>query len=278
MSLLNIGVKMRYFDCDNLYLNMLNQPHLLVAGTTGSGKSTLLNTLMFNCLAFCPQQAQFILIDPKGCELVDYARLPHTLKHCTSLNEILSALELACNLMDSRFKEMKKKNQKESEHIHTYVIIDEYIDIKLQLGKKAEQLLIRLIAKGRASRIHVILCTQRPTRDIINGAIVANFPAKIALRCNSKQESRNIIDIGGAELLPRYGQALYRLPECRDIQTIEIKQTPHEQIIERVDYWINNPDWKKWRGIKVKKQIKLNKSIIGLLIFGIILLLIMIAI
>lgn len=258
----------------NQYIDMLRQPHLLVAGTTGSGKSTLLNTLMYTALEYNPQQVQFILLDPKGCELVDYAKLPHTLMHCTSLQDILPALKYSVNLMDNRFTEMKKKNQKESDHVHTYVVIDEYIDIKLQLGKVAESLLIRLIAKGRAARIHVILCTQRPTRDIINGAIVANFPAKVALRCNSKQESRNIIDTGGAELLPTYGEAIYRVPQYKELIHIQINQTPLNSIKEKVDCWINSEEWRWVQKKRNKKRVNINiniKSLVLILIVSVLL-------
>ena len=229
-----------------LYYNLTTQSHILMAGTTGSGKSTLLNTFIYNLLLLPPTVCKLCLIDPKGCELVDYADTPHTIAHACELPEIVEELQKMARVMDARFKEMKRKKQKQSTRPHIYIIIDEYIDIKTQAGKVAEVPLIRLIAKGRASNIHIILCTQRPTRDIISGAIVANFPARVALRCSNRQESRNIIDTGGAELLPLYGQALYKYPGASDPVNIEIKQTTPKDIAERVQWWKSQKAPKFW--------------------------------
>lgn len=216
---------------------LTNESHVLIGGTTGSGKSILLNYIIYTLLLKSPNGARLLLIDPKGCELVEFADLPHVWKHCDTVRDCVQGLADACALMDSRFKEMKQNHQKQSTAPPVYVLIDEWIDLKTQAGKLAELPALRLIAKGRASNIHIILCTQRPTREIITGAIRANFPAVVALRCNNRQESRNLLDIGGAEALPLYGSALYKSPRSRAPELVQVEQISPEELARVVEHW-----------------------------------------
>ena len=231
-----------------LYNSMINQSHVLVAGTTGSGKSVLVNGLIYSLLFYAPCEKQLFLLDPKRVELSQYKSLPHTKRYCNTPESCTAALNDLVTEMERRYQEMEKNGLRLYSGPDTYCIIDEWIDIKQTAGKAAEIPLIRLAAMARAAKIHIILCTQRPTSDIINGTIRANFAAKIALRCNSRQESRNIIDQAGAEMLPRYGTCLFRFPEFICVGSSTVPLVSENQLSERVQYWLDQITPEKRRG------------------------------
>lgn len=210
-------------------------PHLLIAGCTGSGKSVLINNIMRTLLFQAPNEAQFILIDPKRVELSQYRDLPHTLSHDTEPKQIQRTLEFVCKIMDKRFKTMQKQGVKMSKEPHIYVIIDEYADLVIQNKKGTEKPLQRICALGRASNIHVILATQRPTRDIVNGVVKANMPYRVALKCSSSQESRNILEQKGAEDLPKYGECYFL--NSSEIEHWEIPLYSDENIGKILAFW-----------------------------------------
>ncbi len=218
--------------------DMQEQPHVLIAGTTGAGKSTALNTFLVSLLHNAPTETRLILIDPKGVELLDYAPLPHTIVHARTIPAINSAITQAAAIMDARFLQMQSTGMKRYPGPDIYLIIDEYVDIKLLAGPGAEKQLIRIAAKGRAAKIHIILCTQRPTRDIINGAIKANFPAVLALRTHDKQESRNLIGTSGCEMLPRYGVAYYDTPTETELIQVNIPMIPEAVTRQIIAGWM----------------------------------------
>ena len=221
-----------------LALNILNQPHVLIAGATGSGKSTLLNTVIYTALLFAPPEKQFILIDPKRVELIDYARLPHTIMRATEPPQIAAALTGAVSLIEDRYKRLEKRRAKLYDGSDVYIIIDELADL-LTVDKKTFLPLLQRIAQiGRAARVHLIAATQRPTKDILSGQLKVNLDARLALRTASRQDSRNIIETPGAELLPRYGHGLYLIPEFRQPERVTIPATPPDCIAARVNYWI----------------------------------------
>ena len=224
---------------------MLQQPHLLVAGATGSGKSVLINSLVYTALHSAPDQVQFILIDPKRVELVDYAQLPHTICYASELPEAISALQQAIQTMERRYSDMQQKREKQSAESHIYVIIDEYADLIIQGKKYVEPLIIRLAQLGRAANVHLIVATQRPTRDVINGAVKVNIDCRVALRCPSPQDSRNVIDIKGAEDLPRYGEGYYRT--AAGVQHVTIPYTQAEDLHRIVAHWnAQKPAKRRW--------------------------------
>lgn len=216
-------------------VDMLKQPHLLIAGSTGSGKSVLINTLIYTALYAAPHKAQFILIDPKRVELIDYARLPHTISYSTEPVEIAAALNYSIDLMESRYKKMQRKRQKKSDEGNVYIIIDEFADLMTTQKKQTLPALIRLAQLGRAANIHLILATQRPTKDIITGQIKVNIDARVALRCPTAQDSRNIINTKGAENLPRYGYGYYL--NANGCELIAIPLTPPEDLTNRIKWW-----------------------------------------
>ena len=224
-------------EMSNLMLDMLKQPHLLIAGATGSGKSVLINTLIYTALFKAPAAAMFILIDPKRVELVQYKALPHTIRYASEPADIVQDLTDTINMMERRFTEMQKTGQKETQRGHIYVIIDEFADLMTTAKKQTLPQLQRVAQLGRAAHIHLIAATQRPTRDIINGQIKVNMDSRVALRCPTAQDSRNIINVKGAELLPRHGFGYYLTPETMQPALIEIPYTDPEDLEGRVKWW-----------------------------------------
>lgn len=216
--------------------DMLRQPHLLIGGTTGSGKSVLINDLIYTLIASPPSVRSMILIDPKGCELVNYAKLPHTYRHAVTASEIVSTCKDATALMDSRFREMAKKGLRTWAGSQTYIIIDEYAFIR-QMAKAAEPFINDIAYRGRAAGLHLIIATQRPTRDIITGIVAANMPSQVALRTRTRQESVNIIGVPGAELLPKHGEALYYSPDIGQNTKIYIPYVTEAEIQKLIKAW-----------------------------------------
>ena len=221
-----------------LCLDILAQTHVLIAGSTHSGKSVLINSVIYTALYAAPTQTQFILIDPKRVELVQYRDLPHTILYASEPEQIAAALGAAVEIMESRYKRMQAAGQRESTEPHIYIIIDELADLFTTQKRETTPLVARLAQLGRAAHIHLIAATQRPTKDIINGQIKVNLDSRIALRCPTAQDSRNIINIKGAETLPRYGYGYYYTPETMQPIKVNIPFTSADQIAERVQWWI----------------------------------------
>ncbi len=214
-----------------------SQPHILIGGTTGSGKSVALAGIIRSLLRFTPDEAQFLLIDPKGVELTDYDELPHSLGRFCDPDEIARVIHGLATLMEDRFRIMRSRKEKQFSGASIYCIIDESVDIKLLCPKQTEKDIIRIACKGRAAGIHLIICTQRPTREIIEGSIRACLPCVLALRCSSAQESRNLIDQRGAEDLPLHGEALYLTPSAKDIQRVPVPMVDEAEMKRLIEHW-----------------------------------------
>ncbi len=221
-------------------------PHVLVAGTTGSGKSVAINAMLLSLLyKSTPQQVRLLLIDPKMLELSVYEGIPHLLAPVvTDMRQAASALNWCVQEMDKRYRLMSTLgvrniagyNQKVRDAIKAeqpltnpftltpdhpealeelpfiVVFIDELADLMMVVGKKVEELIARLAAKARASGIHLVLATQRPSVDVITGLIKANVPTRVAFQVSSKIDSRTILDQMGAEALLGQGDMLYLPP------------------------------------------------------------------
>lgn len=220
-----------------LCLDILKQPHLLIAGATGSGKSVVINSTIHTLLHFAPCDKQMILIDPKRVELVKYKHLPHTLLYACEPIEITAALQAGLDEMETRYKAMQKQGTVKSDQADIYIIVDEFADLMTTQKKETLPILCRLAQLGRAANVHLILATQRPTRDIVNGQIKVNLDSRIALRCPTAQDSRNIINVKGAETLPRFGYGYYLRPEGMEL--VQIPFTPPEKLQESIDFWID---------------------------------------
>lgn len=220
-----------------LALDILKQPHTLIAGATGSGKSVLINTLIITALHFAPTEKQLILIDPKRVELIDYKNTPHAILYASEPAQILKAINSGVQIMEHRYKQMQRRRLKNYPGADVYIIIDEFADLMTTQKRETLPTLCRLAQLGRAARIHLILATQRPTRDIINGQIKVNIDSRLALRCPTAQDSRNIINDNGAETLPRYGQGYYLTPDTLHPVLVTIPYTPPEQINKIITHW-----------------------------------------
>lgn len=214
-----------------LYDNFLKQPHLLIAGATGSGKSVLINDFISYILKVkTPEQARLILIDPKKVELYKYISCPHALKYASENKDIIKVLDLLIDEMMKRYTVLQRQNKVSWQGTHLYIFIDELADLLTTEKKAVLPKLQRLAQLGRASGIHLIMATQRPTKDILSGQLKVNLDSRVALRVATPQDSRNIIDISGAEQLPRYGQALYKSPEYLVPILLNIEYSSPEQI------------------------------------------------
>lgn len=220
-----------------LYKDMLKQPHMLIAGATGSGKSVVINALMYHALYHAPGNCDLILIDPKKVELAAYRRLPHCIAYACEITDIIAALERAVSIMKRRISTMQRKGIKEWNGGDLYVVIDEFADLMVLAKKQCKPLLCEIAMLGRAARVHLIAATQRPTRDIIDGSIKVNMDSRLALRCPTAQDSRNIINISGAELLPRYGQGYYLTPDTVQPQLYNLPMISYDELTKRCEFW-----------------------------------------
>lgn len=219
----------------SLYRDMLKQSHLLIAGATGSGKSVVINGLVYTAMYDSPAAVQFILIDPKRVELVDYKPLPHTLMYASEPGEMVEALEKAMEITESRYKAMQRQRVKKYPGGALYVIIDELADLMTTARRQVQPLIQRLAQVGRAANVHIIAATQCPLATVIPTPIKVNFDSRVALRTRSAQDSRNILGLTGCELLPRYGQGYYMTPD--GLKLYNIPMQPQEDINALVKYW-----------------------------------------
>lgn len=220
--------------------DMLKQKHLLIAGATGSGKSVLTNGLIYTALKDSPAAVQFILIDPKGVELQDYEKLPHTIKYACTEKDMVNALQLGLEITLQRFAEMKRRHLKEYDGGHVYIIIDELADLMTTNRKQVTPLIQRIGQIGRAARVHMIACTQCPLAKVIPTEIKVNFDSIVALRTATSQHSRNIIDVKGCENFPdprTAGKALAYYRKGATLELWNIPRQPQEDINRVISYW-----------------------------------------
>ena len=218
-----------------LYKDMLSQPHLLIAGATGSGKSVVINGIMYTALYDSPARVQFILIDPKRVELVDFKPLPHTLKYASEPGDMVEALRLAMEITENRYKIMQGRHEKKFTGGAVYVVIDELADLMTTNKKQVQPLIQRLAQIGRAANVHIIAATQCPLASVIPTPIKVNFDSRVALRTRSKQDSRNILGVAGCELLPRYGKGYYMTPDGLTLYNIPMHT--QEDLQQLLTYW-----------------------------------------
>ena len=213
-----------------IYADALRQPHLLVAGATGAGKSTFLRGLIYTATALA---AGLVLIDPKRVELREWRRIPQVI-HAGDPDDIARLIGNAEKVLESRLRECEQKEVKTYPGSDLYLFVDEFADLMTTDRARTERPLLRIAQLGRAAKIHLILATQRPTRDIITGQIKVNIDARLALRCPTRQDSRNVLDRSGAEMLPRYGYGLYQTPDTVTPHLVKLDPIPDDVIRARI--------------------------------------------
>ena len=212
-------------DGDPLWMDLSKNPHMIVSGTTGSGKSILLHNIIANILYF--NNACLFLIDPKNVEFLGYQNLFENIKVYSDYASCLRTIEFLLELMEIRYNLLR--NGPISNLEPQILIIDEFADFIMQdKGNELYSALCRLAQKCRAANIYIILATQRPSANIINGSIKANFPARISCRVTSNTESKIILDSGGAENLFGSGDALVK-DSLRNIERFQIAYTDSKE-------------------------------------------------
>lgn len=216
---------------------MLTKDNILVAGCAGSGKSVFLNTLIYNALAtFTPAEIEYIFIDPKKVELGIYKELPNTITRVTTHAAAVEIIKKLYDVAEKRFSEMEKTGAKMWTGKHIIVFIDEIADLMAGAhGKQFAPALTSLLQICRAAGIRVVACTQSPNRKTIPAEIVCNFQSRIALRCVSAIESRQVINAAGAEKINMHGVAI--LLSGAGYSELKFDMTPEKDIKNRVEYW-----------------------------------------
>jgi S-DNA-T family DNA segregation ATPase FtsK/SpoIIIE len=235
-----------------LAADLASMPHLLIAGTTGSGKSVCVNSIL-TCFLInnSPDDLRLVLVDPKRVELTGYNGMPHLLSPVVvEMERVIGALQWMTREMDRRYHlfaqigcrnivdynvKMKAENQKKLPFL--VIIIDELADLMLMAPDETERTITRLAQLARATGIHMILATQRPSVDVVTGLIKANFPARIAFAVASNTDSRVILDQPGAERLLGRGDMLYQSPEAPAPARLQGVFVSDSEIHKLVEYW-----------------------------------------
>jgi len=249
-----------------LGFDLVDMPHLLIAGRTGTGKSVCLNAMILSIL-MCkrPDEVKMILIDPKMVELSQFKRIPHLMHPVvTDMKKAESILAWACEKMDERYTflaragvrniqaynelgaeeiyaRLRPEDEEEQKRIPTFmpyvvIIADEMADLMMTAAKEVEQHIVRLAQKARAAGIHLILATQRPTVDVITGLIKANMPARIGFQVTSRNDSRVVLDEIGADRLLGNGDMLFLIPGTSHIIRAQGTYVADQEVVKVCQY------------------------------------------
>ncbi|HSK50747.1 MAG TPA: DNA translocase FtsK [Solirubrobacterales bacterium] len=239
-------------DGNPVWTDLSKMPHVLVAGTTGSGKSGCVNAILSSILMQAsPNEVRLVLVDPKQVELNHYEHVPHL------LTPVVTSPRLAANVLSNLIGEMEsrygimsqartrnldelnrvRRKQGEAPLPHILCVIDELADLMMVAPAEVEDSIIRLAQKSRATGIHLVLATQRPSTDIITGTIKVNIPSRIAFAVSSQTDSRVILDQGGAESLLGQGDMLFRGPGSSKLQRIQGAFITEDEIARITNHW-----------------------------------------
>ena len=233
--------------------DLASMPHLLIAGATGSGKSVCLNAIIVGLLMnYSPEQLRFILIDPKRVELTPFSNIPHLAfsEIVVDIDKIRGALQAVINEMDSRYRRFAKAgvrdltryNEQSGTRPLPYwvVIVDELADVMLANPFQVERQIVRLAQLARATGIHLVIATQRPSVDVVTGLIKANFPTRVAFSVASQVDSRTVIDQGGAEKLLGRGDMLYLATDSQKPKRLQGVYVSDEETDAVVAFWTSD--------------------------------------
>jgi S-DNA-T family DNA segregation ATPase FtsK/SpoIIIE len=227
-------------------------PHLLIAGATGSGKSVCINAIVTGLLCdHPPDELKFLMVDPKMVELTGYNGVPHLLAPVIiEIDQVVGALAWITRMMDERFQRFsaagarniadynKKLGRRQGEQLpHIVLIVDELADLMMMAPDETERYVTRIAQMSRATGIHMVLATQRPSVDVVTGLIKANFPARIAFAVTSQIDSRVILDTPGAERLLGRGDMLLMLPDSPKLQRLQGCFVSDGEIHKIVNFW-----------------------------------------
>jgi S-DNA-T family DNA segregation ATPase FtsK/SpoIIIE len=231
--------------------DLTRMPHLLIAGATGSGKSVCINSVIASLLLHnTPEDLRLVLVDPKRVELAVFGTIPHLAfsKIITDTDEVVGTLQAIIHEMDSRYRrfaacgvrnlEGYNKSPKATHRLpYWVVVIDELADLMMAAPYEVERQICRLAQLARATGIHLIVATQRPSVDVVTGLIKANFPTRIAFAVSSQVDSRTIIDMAGAEKLLGRGDMLFMPTDASKPKRIQGSYVSDQEIEKIVEWW-----------------------------------------
>ncbi len=238
---------------ENIALDLATMPHLLIAGATGSGKSVALNAIVAGLLMErSPAEMRMLLVDPKRVELTPYNGIPHLLcPVIVEVDQVVGMLKGVINEMMTRYRQMEEigvrniegynKRMRDDKMPFLLVVIDELADLMMTAAFDVEQSLCRLAQLGRATGIHLILATQRPSVDVVTGLIKANFPSRISFGVTSHIDSRTILDTNGAEKLLGKGDMLYLPRDAARPMRAQGAFISDKEIDRLIDFWQTTP-------------------------------------
>jgi len=267
--------------------DLTGMPHLLIAGTTGSGKSVCINGIISTLLLTCtPDKLKMIMVDPKRVELTNYNGIPHLMSPVVvELERIVGVLKWVQHEMDGRYRKfamagarniidfnqrVAKGRVKDDQLPYILVIVDELADLMMLAPDETERLVTRLAQMARATGIHIIISTQRPSVDVVTGLIKANFPARIAFAVATGVDSRVILDAPGAEKLLGRGDMLFQAPDSPLPARLQGVFVSDQEIQRLVDYWRGqaaaHPEWLKETPIRLDGEQAVSKTGTGRLV------------
>ena len=219
-----------------IYRVLSEQQNLLIAGTTGSGKSTVLQGVLYTiCNLQSACDAELWLADPKRVDLIEWLdrRVPHLARYANTTEEISKMITDLVQVMEQRFRQMEQQRIKQYDGKTIYLVIDELADLTIN-NKSVVGQLTRLLQLARAAGIRVIMATQQPKREVLPAMIQSNITASLALRCKSAIESRQVLNVKGAELLPKHGTGILLTPDYSLVK-VEIPMQSGEDIDRLVE-------------------------------------------
>ncbi|MFB6212550.1 MAG: DNA translocase FtsK [Candidatus Magasanikbacteria bacterium] len=256
---------------DPVFVDIAEMPHLLVAGATGSGKSIAIHSMLVSLLSKnSPEDLKLILTDPKRVELSAYEDIPHLVTDVITKNKkSLSALKWAIDEMERRYetlldagaRDIKSFNKKDDQHMpYILIVMDELADLMSSHGKEVEGAIVRLAQMSRATGIHLVVSTQRPSVEVITGLIKANITTRIALQVASQVDSRTILDSGGAEKLLGSGDMLYESSESSKPRRIQGAYISEKEIKDVVNYIKENNETGE-QEVELEKEEKSSSQV-----------------